>query len=194
MQTAHCNIFEIWEDYKAALYLFILKRVEDRDEAKDILHEVLMKCYQYCTKGKTVIHLKSWLFKITQNTIIDHYKSTGKREPINFDMTQESNAYSVVGEASEYIRILLKLLPEEYSVPLMMYDLEDIDQKEIARRLNITLTNTKTRIQRARIKLKERFLQCCEVSVDEHGEMISFDIKPHCKELQAEKQKLEKIF
>lgn len=194
MQTTDCNIFEIWEDYKAALYLFILKRIEDRDEAKDILQEVLLKSYQYCSKGKTVIHLKSWLYKIAQNTIIDHYKASGKREPLSFDLTDETTSHSITGEASEYIRILLQLLPEEYSLPLKLYDLEDIDQKEIARRLNLSLTNTKTRIQRGRIKLKERFLECCAVAFDEHGEMISFDIKPHCKELQAEKKKLEKIF
>lgn len=194
MEKTACDIFEIWEDYKASLYLYILKRVEDQDVAKDILQEVLLKSYQYCSKGKTVLYLKSWLYKIAQNSIIDYFKKAGKRAPIDFDLPEQDEHHSLVGEASEYIRVLLKLLPDEYAIPLSMHDLEDIDQKTIAEKLHLTLSNTKSRIQRARTKLKERFLECCAVAFDQNGEMISFDIKPYCKELQAEKKRLEKIF
>jgi RNA polymerase sigma-70 factor, ECF subfamily len=54
-----CNIFEIWEEYKSSLFGYIKKRVADEDDAKDILQDVLLKSYQYCSKGKTVLHLKS---------------------------------------------------------------------------------------------------------------------------------------
>lgn len=189
-----CNIFEVWENYKAALYLFILKRVKDQDMSKDILQEVLLKSYQYCSKGKTVVYLKSWLFKIAINTIVDHLKKENRHEELNGELIEEERSESLAGEASLYIKTLLKLLPDDYAKPLEMYDLENISQKEIAVKLNLSLTNTKTRIQRARTKLKELFLQCCDVSFSENGEMVSFDIKPHCKELQAEKARLEKIF
>jgi len=189
-----CNIFEIWEDYKSTLYRFILNRVPDEQEAKDLLQEVLLKSYQYCSKDKTVLYLKSWLYKIAANTIIDHYKKAGKFQPLDVNLAAEDESGSMMGEASVYIRALLQLLPEEYAVPLAMYDLKDISQKEIAEKLNLTLVNTKSRIQRGRVKLKERFLECCAVAFDENGEMISFDIKPQCKELQAEKMRLEKIY
>lgn len=194
METINCDIFEVWEDYKAALYVFILKRVEDQDAAKDILQDVLLKSYQYCSKGKAVLYLKSWLYKIAQHSVIDYLRKSGKYESISFDIKEEEQRLSLVGEASEYIRVLLKLLPDKYAIPLSMSDLDDIDQKQIADKLQLTLSNTKSRIQRARVKLKERFLECCAVTFDENGEMASFDIKPHCKELQAEKLKLEEIF
>ncbi|MQP51289.1 MULTISPECIES: sigma-70 family RNA polymerase sigma factor [unclassified Flavobacterium] len=188
-----CNIFEIWEDYKSSLLGYIQKRVDDRDDSKDILQEVLLKSYQFCSKGKTVLNLKSWLYKITQNAIIDYYKKDNKNIPLEFDVREEDNENSSIGEASEYIKVLLKLLPEEYAKPLYMYDLENIDQKTIAEKLNLTLPNTKSRIQRGRVKLKERFLECCIVVFDTNGEMISFDIKPECTLLQDEKERLNKI-
>jgi RNA polymerase sigma-70 factor, ECF subfamily len=188
-----CNIFEIWEEYKSSLLDYILKRVADNDDAKDILQDVLLKSYQFCSKGKTVLHLKSWLYKITQNTIIDYYKKSNKNLPFDIDPVFEENEQSLIGEASEYIKSLLKLLPDDYAIPLFMYDLDGIDQKTISEKLNLTLPNTKSRIQRGRVKLKERFLECCIVGFDEKGEMISFDIKPQCKELQAEKKRLENI-
>ena len=189
-----CNIFKIWEEYKSSLLGYIKKRVADDESAKDILQEVLLKSYQFCSKGKTVLHLKSWLYKITQNTIIDYYKKANTHIPFEIDPLYEQSEQSLIGEASEYIKALLKLLPDEFAVPLYMYDLEGIDQKSIAKKLNLTLPNTKSRIQRGRIKLKERFLECCVVEFDEKGEMISFDIKPYCKELQAEKKRLKNIF
>ena len=187
-----CDIFEIWEEYKSSLLGYIKKRVTDNDDSKDILQDVLLKSYQFCAKGKTVLHLKSWLFKITQNTIIDYYKKN-KKTSLEFDLADEVVENSLIGEASEYIKALLKLLPEEYAIPLYMYDLENINQKVIAEKLNLTLPNTKSRIQRGRLKLKERFLECCIVEFDENGEMISFDIKPDCKLLQDEKIKLKNI-
>jgi RNA polymerase sigma-70 factor, ECF subfamily len=188
-----CNIFEIWEEYKSSLLGYIKKRVSNNDDAKDILQDVLLKSYQFCAKGKTVLHLKSWLFKITQNTIIDYYKKSNKNIPFNIEPIYEETEASVIGEASDYIKVLLKLLPEEYAIPLFMYDLQDFDQKTIAQALNLTLSNTKSRIQRGRVKLKERFLECCIVLFDDNGEMISFDIKPQCKELQKEKKRLKII-
>ena len=188
-----CNIFEIWEEYKSSLLGYIQKRVTNNDDSKDILQEVLLKSYQFCSKGKTVLHLKSWLYKITQNTIVDFYKKANKNLPFDIDPVYEENEQSLIGEASEYIKALLKLLPDKYAIPLFMYDLEEIDQKTISEKLNLTLPNTKSRIQRGRLKLKERFLECCIVAFDDKGEMISFDIKPQCRELQAEKKRLENI-
>jgi RNA polymerase sigma-70 factor, ECF subfamily len=188
-----CNIFEIWEEYKSSLLGYIKKRVSNDEDAKDILQNVLLKSYQFCSQGKTVLHLKSWLYKITQNTIIDYYKKANKNLPFDIDPVYEKSELSIIGEASEYIKVLLKLLPDKYAIPLFMYDLEEIDQKTISEKLSLTLSNTKSRIQRGRVKLKERFLECCNVAFDENGEMVSFDIKPQCKELQAEKKRLENI-
>lgn len=187
-----CNIFEIWEEYKSSLFGYVKKRVTDEDAAKDILQDVLLKSYQYCSKGKTVLYLKSWLYKITQNTINDYHKKANKNTSISFDIVETNNDKSIIGEASDYIKVLLKLLPDDYAIPLYMSDIEGIDQKTIAENLALTLSNTKSRIQRARVKLKERFLECCVVSFGESGEMVSFDIKPQCSELQAQKDKLEK--
>jgi RNA polymerase sigma-70 factor, ECF subfamily len=188
----NCNIFEIWEEYKSLLLGYIKKKVKNNDDAKDILQDVLLKSYQFCSKGKTVLHLKSWLFKITKNTIVDYYKKN-KSVPFDIDFADEINQNSLIGEASEYIKALLQLLPEEYAIPLYMYDLENISQKDIAEKLNLTLPNTKSRIQRGRIKLKERFLECCIVEFDDNGEMISFDIKPDCKLLLEQKNKLKNL-
>jgi RNA polymerase sigma-70 factor (ECF subfamily) len=132
------------------------------------------------------------LYKITHNTIIDYHKKNNKSISFSLDLVETVDEKSIIGEASDYIKVLLKLLPDDYATPLYMSDIDGIDQKIIAQNLGLTLPNTKSRIQRARVKLKERFLECCVVSFGESGEMVSFDIKPQCTELLTEKNKLEK--
>ena len=118
-------------------------------------------------------------------------KKTNKTIAISFEVVEENSEKSILGEASDYIKALLKLLPDEYAKPLYMSDIEGLDQKTIAANLKLTLTNTKSRIQRARVKLKERFLECCVVSFGESGEMVSFDIKPECTALKKEQARIE---
>ena len=187
----HCNIFEVWEEYKASLLGYIKKRITDPDDAKDLLQEVLLKSYQYCSNGKTIIYLKSWLYKITQNAIIDYHKKNNKTISFDHELEETDDEKSILGEASDYIKVLLKLLPDDYALPLYMSDIDGVDQKAIAEKLNLTLPNTKSRIQRARVKLKERFLECCVVGFGESGEMVSFDIKPECTLLKEEKSRIE---
>jgi RNA polymerase sigma-70 factor, ECF subfamily len=185
-----CDIFEVWEQYKKALLSFIQKRVQSREDAKDILHDVLLKSYQFCAREKTVIHLRSWLYKVTINAIIDYHKHQ-QLSPLEPGMADDETGYSSIGDASDYIKELLKLLPPAYGRPLYMSDIEGCDQTTIAQSFGLSLSNTKSRIQRARVKLKELFLECCEVSFNRDGEMTTFDIKPHCKALQVYKAHLE---
>lgn len=189
-----CNIFEVWDQYKTHLYEFIYKRVKNEQDSKDLLHDVLIKTYQFCSKGKPVLYLRSWLFKITHNVIADYYN---KRNINTFcaidDSYTEGDFNTVYNEASTYIKSLVKLLPEKYSLPLMMADLEDMDQKTIAQQLGLSLTATKSRIQRSRKKLKECFLRCCRVEFDDNGEMVFFDIKPQCKALLEDRLRSEPV-
>ena len=63
--------------------------------------------------------------------------------------------------------------------------------KTIGENLKLTLPNTKSRIQRERVKLSERFLAYCVVSSNETGDMVSFEIEPACIALKNEPIQIE---
>jgi RNA polymerase sigma-70 factor (ECF subfamily) len=178
-----CNIFEIWEEYKSSLLHYIMKHIDRKEEAEDILHDVLLKSYKFCAEGKSVLYMKSWLYKITQNTLSDYHKNKIKNISLEFDIIDETDEISLNDEVSDFIKILFKLLPENYSIPLYMYEIEGIDQATIASKLNLTLANTKSKILRGRQKLKSKFLSCCKVEIGENGEITSFDVKPECSSI-----------
>ena len=103
---------------------------------------------------------------------------------------QEDNAAFL--EAQQYILPMLAFLPEEYAKPLKMYDIDNKKQADIARELNLTLSATKSRIQRARQLLKAEFITCCRFETDKQGNLISFQIKASCEPLQNLKKQIEK--
>lgn len=64
-------------------------------------------------------------------------------------------------------------------------DLKGLKQKEVADKLGLSLTATKTRIQRGRKLLKEEITECFHVEVDKTGQLTAFDLKGSCEALQC---------
>lgn len=184
----NCDVPSLWLEHKAALKNYIFKRVKDEELAKDILQEVLLKVYNFCLSKSGVQNVKSWLYQIAHNTIVDHFrKESQNKVHANLDVIQEDDNFAFK-EALEYIEPLLNFLPQEYAVPLRMADIEGMKQIDIARKLNLSLTATKSRIQRARNLLKAEFITCCHLETDVNGGLISFSIKDSCTPLK-QKQK-----
>lgn len=184
-----CDVPAIWLAHKKELYNFIYKRVKDRELSEDILQEVLLKVYKFCLSKNGVRNLRSWLFQIAQNTIVDHYRKSSKytdRDVPDVAAEDENMAYK---EAVNFIEPMLGFLPEEYSVPLKMADIDGIKQAEIAVKLGLTLPATKSRIQRARQLLKAEFITCCNFETDAQGNLVSFDIKDSCTPLISYREK-----
>jgi RNA polymerase sigma-70 factor (ECF subfamily) len=86
---------------------------------------------------------------------------------------------------------MIELLPKEYAKPLMLSDIDKIPQKDIAKQLNLELSATKMRIQRARIKLRALFVDCCHIEFDKQGNFIGCSIKEFCEPLQSISKELK---
>ena len=74
----NCDVPALWLEHKAALRNFIQKRTSDNALTDDILQEVLIKVYNYCMAKSGVDNVRSWLFQIAQNTIIDYRRKQSK--------------------------------------------------------------------------------------------------------------------
>lgn len=185
--TTNCDVPALWTDHKDALYRFIFKRVKDEDLAKDLLQEVLMKVYRFCISRSGVKNVRSWLFQIAQNSIIDHARKQGKMSSDVPDVIDEvpEDAYK---EAADFLVPIINLLPEKYALPLRMSDIDGMKQSDIAKKLGLNFSATKSRIQRARQLLKAEIITCCHLETDGKGNLLSFAIKDSCKPLQVAKQ------
>jgi RNA polymerase sigma-70 factor, ECF subfamily len=178
----------IFLKYHDALKGFIEKRVMDKSVTHDIVQEVLLKIYAHCEKLPEVKNVRAWVFEITRNSLYDYFNSKNKSVALDVDLQEEEDLNK---EGLEYIRAMVELLPKEYAIPLAMSDLDNIPQKEIAERLGLSLSATKSRVQRGRGKLKDLFYECCQVEIDHQGNLISYEIKENCSSLQQVKKSVE---
>jgi len=190
IQKPNCDVPTLWLEHKTALFHYILKRVKNQELAEELLQEVLLKVYQFCLSKNGVRNVRSWLFQIAHNTIIDTFRQQQKiKTTDHFPILAEENDPLAFEEALPYILPMIEFLPETYSRPLKLADIEGMKHAEVAKILGLSLTAAKSRIQRARQLLKNEFVTCCHFETDRNGNLISFDIKAGCAPLQALKEK-----
>ena len=155
-----------WLTYKEALQKYLEKRVRDKSVINDILHEVYVKIfvyckrYDFCCKKAGVKNLRSWIFQVCHNTMIDRLKENSKYTFPEDIATDESLVFSTepcqnIFTAEELIR----KLPSKYAEPIYQETVLNMKQADIAMKLGLGLSATKSRIQRGKKMLKELYLQ-----------------------------------
>ncbi|MHC1771250.1 MAG: RNA polymerase sigma factor SigZ [Flexilinea sp.] len=172
---------EIWANMSERLWKFIFIRINDEMIADDLLQEVFVRVHQKMSQLKDSERLESWIFQITRNVIIDYYRSRRDHFEITETLQDSNELYEdpdATKELSGSIRQMIEALPDPYREALLMTEYEGISQQDLALRLGISLSGAKSRIQRARQKIKDDLLICCHFEFDRYGRVI--DYWDHC--------------
>jgi RNA polymerase sigma-70 factor (ECF subfamily) len=179
------EINHIWNEYKDQLLDFIRKKIKNNAEADDILQEVFIKILSKIDTLKDSDKLKSWLFQITRNTIIDHYREQQKGNKIDFILNpqeDEDEQNSAMKAAESWIGLYVEELPENYRQAVILSELKGLSIAEIADTMNISYTNARARVQRGRQALKKNLTDCCTFHIDVYGNIIDYHTNlPVCK-------------
>jgi len=69
-------------------------------------------------------------------------------------------------------------LPADYRQALLLTEYQGLTQRELAQKLGLSVSGAKSRVQRAREKLKAMLLDCCHFEFDRRGKVI--DYQPNC--------------
>jgi RNA polymerase sigma-70 factor (ECF subfamily) len=168
----------IWNEYAGQLRGFIYRRIPNPGVVDDLVQEVFLKVQSRVDTLKDETRLESWLYQITRNAIIDHFRGRKPEEelPETLDLP-EAEPSCVLAELAECVRPMMDVLPEEYRLPLLLSDLEGLTQKEVAGRLGLSLSATKSRVQRGRERLKSVFTQCCLFKLDHRGNVMDYQAR-----------------
>ena len=162
----HNHVESIWEEYHDQLLRFILKRVSDKATAEDILQNVFIKILSNINSLKDNTKIKNWLFQITRNTIIDHFRELKALGNIPSDLQEEDDDINkdITEEVGTWISPFIGRLPKKYQEALILSEINGMSQKDLAAHLGISYAGAKSRVQRGRTILKEELtsLSVCQ--------------------------------
>lgn len=179
---------QIWEEFNLSLHSFISRRVSDSFQTEDILQEIFIKIHSNIDNIKDNTKIRSWIYQIARNTIIDYYrKQKIKLEDIDEIPAEEEGLVSDIDKRIELepaqkvaagLRGMIDNLPKKYSQALYLVEFEGLSQVELADKLGISVSGAKSRVQRGRQLLKDSLMNCCHFELDRYGTIIN--IHPAC--------------
>ena len=175
------NIENIWSQVSYNLKAFIMSKVKNEADTEDILQETFLKIHQNFHTLKNKSRVESWIYQITRNQIIDHFRSNQEGQKIKAIRNEFAVSTSVNRYMISAIRDMIEMmdeLPPEYCEALCLTEIEGMSQKEFAEIKGLSYSGAKSRVQRARIMLKDMLLKCCHYQFDKYGTVI--DIQPKC--------------
>jgi RNA polymerase sigma-70 factor, ECF subfamily len=160
-----------WNNVQNELKGFVYKRVKDKALTEDIVHDVFLKVQDKIQQLKEHDKIFGWIYQITRNTIIDHYRKQSKSvNPTEIDW--ESNPPNFNECVSGVIAELIPTLPDKYRIPLEMTEIQNVSQLEVAEKLNLSYSAARSRVQRARQMLKDKIDEVLIVKTDGYGNVI----------------------
>ena len=165
----------IWREQHDQLLAFIKKRIKNKEESEDILQEVFIKILWKIDTLKDSSKLRSWVFQMTRNAIIDHLRKK-KHEELEAEIRdlEDETDENAMNEATSWIGKYVDDLPENYREAVVLYEMKGLTQKDIADQLGISYVNARSRIQRGRQLLKKNLTDCCTFNVDVYGNIIDY--------------------
>ena len=152
-------------------------RIRDVDVADDLLQDVFIKVHARIDSLKEDAKLESWLYQITRNTIIDHYRSkrTTEELPDWIEQPQPEEEEVIRKELSSCLEPMVKKLPDKYRKAVQMSEIENKTQKEVAELEGISLSGAKSRVQRGRALLKTMLHDCCQFEINKDNQVVSYE-------------------
>lgn len=161
----------IVEEYSPMIYRLGLKMLNNPQDAEDILQETFIKAYKHIHKFDGRSSVSTWLYRIATNEAL---MSLRKKRPdiISFDMpsiyeSEPQEPLQIVDwcclPEDEYLTAEGRLrldqaaerLPESLRIVFVLRDIEGLSTRETAEVLNISEMAAKTRLSRARLRLRE---------------------------------------
>lgn len=96
---------------------------------------------------------------------------------------------NTVNEIASCIKAMINHLPEKCRQAIISTEFAGLTQKELGEKLGLSLSGAKSRVQRAREKLKAMLLECCHFEFDRLGNILDYRHKentcPYCTENQS---------
>jgi RNA polymerase sigma-70 factor, ECF subfamily len=176
------DLVEAWNAMRERLLAFVVSRVETPQDAEDIVQEVFIKIGRAIGGLRDEQRLEAWIYQMTRNAIIDHRRALARAGTLHVRLAAErawtgaepqadssADEDPALSALTGCLAPLLERLPEHDRQAIRLVEYEGLTQVEAARRTGISVSGMKSRVQRARSRLRQLLTDCCTIAMDVRG-------------------------
>ncbi len=165
--------------FESRLLAFCRHLLGSREDAEDVLQEVLAAAYNAMLADERPINVKPWLYRIARNRSLNHLRRIQAIGVDSMDVHLSDEGQSTADKVHEREEFRLLVgdiheLPESQKTALVLREMDALSYEQIAEAMETTVPSVKSLLVRARVSLAEaaeaRLLSCEEVRI-ELGEM-----------------------
>lgn len=169
-----------WTQLRGQVRAMLGARLASAADADDVAQDVLLKVLRGSASLRDEDRFGGWLAATVRNAVTDHLRAR-QRHPLASPVAEEALEASPAEEDADglvrkrlvaALRPFAERLPATYRETIILSELEEVPHAEIARRLNVSISGVKSRVQRGRALLREMLDQCCEIATDVRGAVV----------------------
>ncbi len=202
MNSDELEFNRIFKEYQPKILRY-LTRLTGKYEAEDLSQEVFIKVGSGLKNFRGESQLSTWIYRIATNTAVDRMRNpsfkykvnegipsdpaqkdelnTEDKDLLTGEKAESADQQYVRKEMNSCIRNFIEDLPENYKAVVILSELEELKNKEIAEILHLTLDTVKIRLHRARAQLRKKLQSNCSFYRNEQNE-LSCDLKNEYEE------------
>lgn len=165
---------DLVDRYKYMVFTLAMRMVKNREEAEEIAQDTFLKTYQGLSGFKGDAKFSTWVYKIAYYRCLDALRKSGRSiETISIDtvfhshLTEGENVvlHLEQSEQTKTIKEALRSLPGDDGILITLHYYEELTLQEISVIMNISVTNAKVKLHRARKKLMQLLAHTLEPEI-----------------------------
>lgn len=173
-----------WREFRERLRAFVARRVSNPADVDDIVQGTFLQMQRSLGEIRNAERIHAWLYSTARRAIVDHYRSGSRRREVLSGDALDLDALPHASDArtedgSEERRevaaclapVVARLAPTDRDA-IVLTEIQGLRLADAALRAGLSLSGMKSRVQRARQRLRKAMLDCCHVALDRRGTPI----------------------
>ncbi len=155
----------IVKKYEQMVFTLALRVVKNREVAHEVAQDAFLKAFRYLQNFRGECKFSTWLYRIVYTTALNHIR-TKKPELLSLeeeekggqllDFANDNGLFMVeINEQKQQIQAAIAELPPDYATIITLFYLFEQKISEICITMDLNESNAKTKLSRARVRLRE---------------------------------------
>jgi RNA polymerase sigma-70 factor, ECF subfamily len=163
-----------WTAHQREVRAWLVHQLGDISQAEDLLQDIFIKALANDQKFCEMANSRAWLYRVARNALTDHRRRHKPQAPLPEDLEAPQEELAALDALANCLpRVLVDLAPDDREV-ITLCDLNGLSQAAYARLKGLTLPGAKSRLQRARKRLRDQLATACQVRFDINGKVCCF--------------------